>query len=73
MGAMMNKLVQEAAKLPPDEQEEWAAVWLDELASGHRWDDTFAATQDALGRWANEIEKEVAAGLDTPMDFDRRR
>ncbi len=67
MTALLERAFSEAAKLPPTEQDEFAERWLAELESEHRWQESFAATQDELAILANEALKEHAAGLTQPL------
>ncbi len=52
MTPSLEKAFAEVAKLPDDEQERFAAWILAELAADRRWDESFAASQDALAELA---------------------
>lgn len=62
MTDLLEKAFREAEKLPPAEQDRLASVILTELESDHRWDEAFAASQDALGRLAERARQEYADG-----------
>ena len=53
----------QAAKLPADQQEALAALILEELASDHRWSESFAKSQDTLRSLAADALAEFRAGL----------
>jgi hypothetical protein len=53
----------EAAKLPEEEQEAFAAFMLAELESERRWDELFSRSQDLLATMADEARREYRAGL----------
>jgi len=72
MNALLKEVLDEAAKLAPEEQSELAVLILDELRSGKRWAKAFADSQDALARLADEALAEARAGITTPLDFERR-
>ena len=69
--AMTKRLEQafsEAAKLPPEEQEAFAAILLEELASERRWADAFAKSPQTLSRLAAEALDEHRAGRTRPFE-----
>lgn len=70
----MTKALQEAfeaaSRLPDDEQEAIAAVLRDELADEHRWSRSFAGSQDALLRLADEALDEERTGATRPLQRD---
>ncbi|MEK6210108.1 MAG: hypothetical protein AABM64_07015 [Pseudomonadota bacterium] len=63
MTKLLEKVLSEAAKLPPSEQDALAAILLNELASEERWTSSFAKSQDVLERFAEEALAEHRAGL----------
>ena len=67
MTQLLEKALSEVAKLPPAEQDALAAILLNELASEKRWTESFAKSQDALAKLANEALAENAAGLTKPL------
>ena len=74
MGDPMTKLLEKAfevaTKLPPDQQDDLAAIVLDEISSEQRWDEAFAKSQDVLSSLAQEALREYAAGKTTPLNSD---
>jgi hypothetical protein len=72
--ASMTNLLQDAigelGKLPPDEQDAFAARILDELRSEQRWHALFSRSPDLLAKLANEAMAEHETGLTLPLDPD---
>ncbi len=60
--------VAEATKLPPAEQDVLAAIMLDEIASEHRWSQSFAKSEGVLEKLASEALAEFRAGKTKPLD-----
>lgn len=52
MTKLLEKALEEVAKLPASEQDAVAAIVLEELASEQRWADLFAKSQDKLAKLA---------------------
>ena len=71
MGTMLKRLMDEAAKLPPEEQERWAAIWLEELLDELGWERRFREHPEVLERLAAEAHEEHRRGLTKPLDFKR--
>jgi len=67
MTKLLEKVLSEASKLPPSEQDALAAIVLNELASEERWTASFAKSQDVLERLAEEALTEYRAGLTKPL------
>lgn len=65
----LEKAFAEAAELPADEQDEFAAWLLDELDERH-WQTRFDETGDALDKLADKAIAEYLAGLTEPLDLD---
>ncbi len=66
----MTRLLEKAlneTKLPPSEQDEIAAILLEELASEQKWNDLFSQSQDALAKMAEEALAEYRAGKTKPL------
>lgn len=72
MTTIFEKAVEEARKLPPEEQDALGAIILEEIADEARWAKKFAETQDILEKLADEALADFKAGRTTPLDFDRR-
>jgi hypothetical protein len=67
MTQLLEKAFSEVARLPESEQDALAAIVLEEIASEHRWSETFAKSQDALAKLAEEALAEHAAGRTRPF------
>jgi hypothetical protein len=70
MTPSLERAFTEVAKLPDDEQERFAAWILAELAAERRWEESFAASQDALAELADEALVDFRAGKTRPLDPD---
>ena len=67
MTQLLEMAIREASKLSAREQDSLAAVLLDELSSEKRWSESFARSQDALARLAQEALAEHEAGKTQPL------
>jgi hypothetical protein len=67
MTKLLEKALNEVAKLPSADQDAIAAIVLDELASEQRWSELFAQSQDALAKMAEEALAEHRAGKTKPL------
>ncbi len=72
MTKLLQKAIDAARKLPPEQQDTLGAIILEEIEDETQWAETFARTQGQLARWAAEVDKDIKAGNVTPLDFDRR-
>ncbi len=72
MTKLLDKAIEQARKLPPEDQDALGAIILDEIADEARWARRFAETQDQLARWADVVREEIESGKTFPLDFDRR-
>ena len=70
MTELLEKAFQEAAKLPPEEQNRIAAQLLQELADDARWDGAFAKSGPLLEKLAAEALEEHRKGQTTELGFD---
>lgn len=70
MTKALKKAFEAASRLPNPVQDELAAAILEELEADERWEASFARSQDALGRLADEALKEHRAGRTEPLDPD---
>ena len=71
MGKILEKAIEEASKLPEQEQEAVGAWLLAELESERRWDELFSRSQDVLAKMAEEARAEYRAGRTEPLDPDK--
>ena len=62
MTQLLERAISEINKLPAFEQDAIAAILFEELASEHRWSDSFAKSQDVLAKFADEALAEHVAG-----------
>ena len=67
MTTLLEKALSEVSKLPPEEQDAVAAILLQEIASEQRWTKSFADSQDALAKMAEEALAEYRAGRTKPL------
>jgi hypothetical protein len=67
MTKLLEKALEEVAKLPASEQDAVAAILLEELASEQRWAASFAKSQDKLAKLAEEALAEYNAGRTKPL------
>jgi hypothetical protein len=71
MTELLKKAFEKASKLPPKEQDAFAALVLAELEAEGRWDEAFGASQDALAALSREAISELRAGRTEPLDPDK--
>jgi len=62
MSQLLDKALSEVHKLPESDQDAIAAIILEELADERKWDEAFARSQDQLGRLADLVRQDIAAG-----------
>jgi hypothetical protein len=67
MTQLLEKALNEIAKLPASDQDAVAAILLEELASEQRWSESFAKSQDSLAKLAEQALAEYAAGRTKPL------
>lgn len=67
MTKLLEKALEQVAKLPASEQDAVAAILLEELASEQRWAESFAKTQDQFAKLAEEAIAEYKAGRTKPL------
>lgn len=70
MTRLLEQALAELQKLPPASQDAMAAIILDELADERRWDETFARSQDQLGRLADQVREQIRAGQVKDLGMD---
>ena len=68
MTQLLKKAFEEAAKLPPEEQDRLAAQVLQALEDEAGWTHAFEATAVGLAALADEALAEHAAGRTEPLD-----
>jgi hypothetical protein len=62
MTNLLEKALQEAARLPEPEQDRIARLILDEIEDEARWQSSFEKSQDQLADLASAARKEIAGG-----------
>ena len=68
MTRLLEKAIAEVSRLSEQEQDALATWILEELASERRWDKSFANSEDALARLADEALAEHRTGRTEPLD-----
>ena len=68
MTKLLKELIDKLSKLPPERQDELAAWLLAEMEDDARWDKSFAESQDALEKLANEALEEHRRGETRPLE-----
>jgi len=66
----LQRVFDEASKLPEREQEFIAAVVMEQIESERRWDELFAKSQDMLDKLDDEAQRHIDAGRLTPIDAE---
>jgi hypothetical protein len=67
MTKLLEKALDQVAKLPAAEQDAVAAILLEELASEQRWAKSLAGSQGQLAKLAQEALAEYRAGRTKPL------
>lgn len=70
MTSLLDKAIEQASRLPADQQDELAQIILDELASEARWDRAFGETEGGLSRLAADALAEHRRGETRPLDAE---
>lgn len=73
MTKTMQNVIDEASRLPPDEQGTLAARMLEALGSEQHWNERFAQSQVMLAKMADEALAEHIAGQTLSLDPDMLR
>ncbi|MYB93886.1 hypothetical protein F4054_08325 [Candidatus Poribacteria bacterium] len=70
MTRLLEKVLTEVYKLPPEKQDTIAAVILEELEDERLWDKAFAESQDKLAHLARKVRADIKAGRIKKMGID---
>ncbi len=70
MTQLLEQAISQMKQLDEDKQDFIAAVILEELEDDLLWEQTFANSQDKLGKWARKVRKDIEAGKFKQMDWD---
>ena len=68
MTKLLNEVLAKLSKLPPERQDDLAALLLEEIEADARWEESFAKSQGALDKLADEAVDERASGRTRPFD-----
>ena len=68
MTKLLKKALERASALPDDAQDAIASIILDEIEDEKRWWRSFANSQKALARLADQARAEIARGEVLPFD-----
>ena len=70
MTQLLEKVLTEVHKLPPEKQDAIAAVILEELEDVQLWDKAFSESQDKLAQLAQKVRTDIKAGRIRKMGID---
>jgi hypothetical protein len=70
MTQLLEKVLTEVQKLPPEKQDAIAAVILEELEDAQLWDKAFSESQDKLAELAQKVRTDIKAGRIRKMGID---
>ena len=70
MTQLLEKVLTEVYKLPPEKQDAIAAVILEELEDERLWDKAFAESQDKLAQLARKVRADIKADHIKKMGID---
>ena len=70
MTLLLEKVLTEVYKLPPEKQDAIAAVILEVLEDERLWDKAFAESQDKLAELARKVRADIKAGRIRNMGID---
>ena len=70
MTQLLEKVLTEVQKLPPEKQDAIAAVILEELEDAQLWDKAFSESQDKLSQLAQKVRTDIKAGRIKKMGID---
>ena len=68
MTKLLKEVLAKIEKLPPERQDALARFLLEEMEADARWDESFAGSQDALEKLADEALDEHTRGETRPFD-----
>ena len=70
MTQLLEKVLTEVYKLPPEKQDTIAALILEELDDERRWDAAFSESQDKLAQLVLKVRADIKAGRIKKMGID---
>jgi hypothetical protein len=68
MTKLLKEVLAKLSKLPPERQDDLAALLLEEIEADTRWEESFAKSQSALEKLADEAADDRARGRTRPFD-----
>ncbi|EAZ91406.1 hypothetical protein [Crocosphaera chwakensis] len=69
MTELLEKVITELKKLPPDQQDAIASRWMEELKDEQQWTEKFESTTDEQwDQMADMVRQEISNGETTPLD-----
>ncbi len=71
MTKLLKQILEQASRLPDEDQDSLAAIILEEMADEERWTKAFERSQGALEKLAQEALEEFRRGETTPLEFDK--
>ena len=70
MTQLLEEVLTEVHKLPPEKQDAIAAVILEELEDTRLWDKAFSESEDKLSQLAQKVRTDIKAGRIRKMGID---
>lgn len=70
MTTLLQQAIDQAMKLPPEDQDAVAAWMLEAMQKELRWQELFSQSQDMLAKMGEEALAEMRAGKTLPLDPD---
>ena len=70
MTQLLDKVLTEVYKLPPEKQDAIAAVILEELEDERLWNKTFAESEDKIAQLADKVRADIKAERIRKMGID---
>ena len=70
MTQLLEKVLTEVHKLPPEKQDAIAAVILEELEDAQLWDKAFSESENKLSQLAQKVRTDIKAGRIKKMGID---
>ncbi len=68
MTQLLEKVLTEVYKLPPEQQDAIATIIFEELEDERRWEKSFAESQDQLAQLAEKVRTDIKAGRVKKME-----
>ncbi len=72
MTKLLKQILEQASRLPDEDQDSLAAIILEEMADEARWAKAFERSQGALEKLTQEALEEFRRGETTPLEFDKK-